>query len=126
MEDFKYKFIKKDKYILVKTEGTVTTIDQVINYADDIFEKCLKESKNKVLIDDRNTIVYTSLIKNFQIAEKVALLQSEKVFVTTALVTNESNKDKFTDIELFFRNRGFYFKVFDSINNAKNWLLGNS
>lgn len=112
--------VEKEKNILIMTiSGKYSYVD-FIKYPKIIRNECIKEKKNKIIVNV--TPVYKSdipLVELFFLGEQIANVLKDHFKV--ALIWDGENHNRF--LQKVATNRLALIRTFDSLENAKAWLI---
>ncbi len=107
------------KTIYVKTRGILTT--EVANeMVKDLVEAMSRHQCQKQIIDHSDTDMQLKVIEYYDrpsINEQIGLSRSWKI----AMIYKDSNENAIF-METVFRNRGYNFRGFTSLEEAKEWI----
>jgi hypothetical protein len=113
------EYIAVENTLYIKTKGVLTPesanamVKEIVQAAD--FHQC-----NKQIVDHRETSVALNLLEYYErpaINQQIGISYSWKI----AMVFKELNEETYF-METVFRNRGFDFRQFADIEEAKTWL----
>jgi hypothetical protein len=106
--------------LYIKTRGTLTA-----SSANEMIHVVVSEMRRygctSQIVDHRDTVLNLSVSEYYRrpnINEEIGISRAWKI----AMVFRELNDDTHF-MENVFRNRGYNFKVFDDIEQAKTWLI---
>lgn len=112
--------VEKEKNILIMTiSGKYSYVD-FIKYPKIIRNECIKEKRNKIIVNV--TPVYKSdipLVELFFLGEQIANVLKDHFKV--ALIWDGENHNRF--LQKVATNRLALIRTFDSLENAKAWLI---
>ena len=113
------EYIAVENTLYIKTKGVLTPesanamVKEIVQAA--AFNQC-----NKQIVDHRETVFALDFIEYYErpsINQHIGISHSWKI----AMVFKELNKETYF-METVFRNRGFKFRQFADIEEAKAWL----
>jgi hypothetical protein len=117
--EWKIDYIADQDILYIKTQGVLTSesanamVSEIVKAAD--LHKC-----NKQIVDHRETTFALKLLEYYErplVNKEIGISYSWKI----AMVFKELSKDT-GFMETVFRNRGFDFRQFLSVEDAKAWL----
>lgn len=121
--DIDINFHEKDNYLFIKFQG-VFIFDNKILLDKTMPQALQKYSCAKVLLDIRELDIKLgtfSTLDGYAIGEYFASLSVTPVKIKSAVLAKEAQIDHF--IEIVAKNRGAFFEVFTSKEEAVSWLL---
>lgn len=117
-----FKFEKSEKYLIIRTTGLGKELKEFQEYAQAAVEYGEREGCRRFLLDETGMAHETSITDSFDLAEwllnKMIASRVDKV----ACVGTPEDYDRNKDFSLFARNRGLNYQVFETFNEAIDWL----
>ncbi len=113
------EYIADEDILYIKTSGVLTRepanamVEEIVRAADTY--QC-----NRQIVDHRETTFALKLLEYYErpaLNQQIGISYSWKI----AMVFKELNKDTYF-METVFRNRGFQFRQFLTVEEAKDWL----
>ena len=115
----------KKEYLLIVSIGTLVTKEDLFKHAETIYAEIAKSKKQKILIEETETILPLSL---FSYPDLVTYYQEhlpfEIRFLKIAVITSEKYKSVGDFWETVCNNKGFQYFAFTDFQSAHNWLTG--
>ena len=118
-------FTDKGHYLLVKSAGSVATVDDILEHAKIILNELGKCKHKKMLVDTtevnrpKKLLYYYEAVQRF-ITELPVTIRSLTIAIVVAAEYEELGKF----FETTAINRGLQYHVFISMEEAQNWLVG--
>ncbi|WP_297793178.1 hypothetical protein [uncultured Eudoraea sp.] len=112
--------VEKEKNILIMTISGKYSYTDFIKYPKIIRNECIKEKRNKIIVNV--SPVFKSdipLVELFFLGEKIASVLKDHFKV--ALIWDGENHNRF--LQKVATNRLALIRTFDSLENAKAWLI---
>jgi hypothetical protein len=116
-------FTVKGQYLLGKSTGSVTTVDDIVEHARIVVNEIAKYQHKKLLLDitrvkrPKKLLYYYEAVQRF-IKELPAIIRS----LTVAIVISAEYEELGKFFETTAVNRGLHYHVFISMEEAQNWL----
>ncbi len=104
----------------VTTSGFDESLEDVIAYGEAVVAEAKKYSCTRILIDESDLVYRLSTVDTYELADYYA-----KTFRGTgkvALVTSSENLEDAKFWETAVRNRGLFYRIFTSKEEAEAWL----
>lgn len=115
------KFEHRPNYLYAYIEGDEDSVEISKEYWSKILEKCQENNHGKVLIEE-NLSENLSASETYQFAKELPNLGFGHILI--ALFDRQPEHYELNRFrELVANNRGLNSKVFNTINEAENWLL---
>jgi len=122
----KYSIENKGGFALVTACGEIASLKHALEYAESCIRDITRLGLRKVLIDDREVLGSAmSFFDSYELAtfmERAANLRQVKL----ALVVPPQRTRSVKDLETIIRNRGFSFLGFNSVVDARDWLMNDN
>lgn len=114
----------KTDYLLIETKAVLVTTKDLISQSAMLYEKILKHSLKKILIDESETKLPNDLVPYFDLVKNyVAEFPPEIRQLTIAIVIAKEYKEIANSWETLCASRGLNYCTFTSIQEAEEWLL---
>jgi hypothetical protein len=114
------EYLQDDDLLYIKTKGFMTR--EVANaMVQDIVEAMNRYQCKRHIVDHRDTTFLFNLTEYYERPEvnrRIGLSHSWKI----AILFKELTEDTLF-METVFRNRGFLFRQFDDLDDARAWIL---
>ena len=112
-------------YLLIRISGSVAGIDEMKSTTRQVFDEITKYDAKKILIDQMEyqppeSLLYQTELVDFYSEEFPVDARQLKV----AIATERKNKKIAGFWETCANNRGYYFNVFYSIDDAREFMKG--
>jgi len=113
-----------DNYLLVTHPPTKAGNTEAQNFAAELADVCDRENIHRVLLDEQK-ITYTvdNIFDLMGIGDKLLKDMLVFRFHRLACVPGKEQLQIAKDFESVARNRGMNYRVFEKLEDAKNWLL---
>lgn len=115
-------YLSKENLLFIKTRGIMTR-DSANTYVKEVFETANRHQCDRQLVDHRETAFSFSIHDYYErpgINQQLGLSHRWRI----AMVFKEMDENT-NFMETVFRNRGYNFRQFDNIDEARTWVLGN-
>ena len=117
------KFERRPKYLYAVVSGKDNNLEIVKSYWQDLFDECQKHGFDKLLVEG-NLEGDISMHEVYKFACEFSQKDFREILV--AYVDRHSSHQQLNRFgELVASNRGARGRVFDSVSDAKQWLLIN-
>ena len=114
-----------DDYLLIKITGRIETLDDMKSITRQMYDEIIKHERMKVIVDQTENTTTDSLANQIELvkfySEEFPL---EVKRLKAAVVTDSKNKRIAGFWETYASNRGFPFKVFYSMEDAREYMSG--
>lgn len=119
-------FLNKSEYQLVKSAGTITSVEDIVGHAKQIFAETNRHTHKKILVDIREVTRPKKLFIYYEALQRffVELPATIRHFTVALILTEE-----YAELGRFFEtaalNRGLQCHVCFSEQDAHEWLASN-
>jgi len=117
-----FKFEKSEKYVIIRTTGLGKELKDFQEYAQAAVDYGEREGCRRFLLDETGLAHETSISDSFDLAEWLLQKMMANRVDKVACVGTPADYERNKDFSLFARNRGLNYRVFDSFNEAIDWL----
>ncbi|MFH1754416.1 MAG: hypothetical protein ABIA59_01825 [Candidatus Latescibacterota bacterium] len=112
---------KKNKIIIVTSWGDVTFTD-VKGSRDKIYQMYEETGIDKVLVDARKQTSFLKALETYDITEGSSDLDFKSKRIKWAVVPSKKTRKELRFLETASLNRGLIVKLFDTMEEAIQWL----
>jgi hypothetical protein len=124
MESPLVSFELKAKYLLVIGHGKRDNLATMAKASAQIYEKVLETQSRYLLVDYRKLQINVHLSEAFNIVKRYEATQPQLKNLIIAAVFNGKGLEFGTYWKDISRQRGFYIEIFEDMDIAEKWLLG--
>ena len=123
---FTFSIEKKSDYLLIKSKGTIETLEEHISLNKKEAELILKSNIRKVIVDESQTLYsssYTGILNTAMLINEYmeSIPDQIKLFKIASIVKKEFLKEAYF-WETYSRNRGYNVRIFFTIEDAINYI----
>lgn len=111
---------QKDGYLLFVVSGDINSIEDVALLTQDIVTSIPESGCYRIMIDER-AILRGVGEEDFTLYADHVLNQST-LWLKTAAIYAPEDVEKYSWVETILQNRAFSYKIFDDMDEAKDWL----
>jgi len=117
-----YEHERDGAFIVVKLLRTDSSVEASLEFARGLAGLCERTDCHRVLLDHREMTIRHPIFGHLALAESLLDEVLTVHFERVASVTAPEDYDRYRDFELVSRNRGFNFRAFQSVEDAREWL----
>ncbi|MBL8062937.1 MAG: hypothetical protein JNK32_07965 [Anaerolineales bacterium] len=120
--DWTIEFLEDEDLLYIRTQGIMTR-DSANAMVKEIVQAAKCHHCDRQIVDHRKTTFAFSVMEYYErpaVNREIGISHTWKI----AMVFQVLNEDTHF-METVFRNRGYDFRQFDDMNEAKSWVLGN-
>ncbi len=117
-------FVLKEKYLLILGHGKRDNLASMAEASAQIYEKVLETKSSYLLVDYRNLQINVRLGEAFNIVKRYEAVQPHLKNLIIAAVFEGKGVEFGRYWKEIGRQRGFFIEIFEDINTAETWLLG--
>ena len=115
-----YKTHVEGNILHVTTSGFDESLEEVIAYGEAIMAEATKHGCTRILVDERQLEYRLSTVDTYELANYYA--KTFRGIAKVALVTSSENLEDAKFWETAVRNRGLFYRIFTSKEEAEVWL----
>jgi len=119
-----YEYEVKNGYAQATTQGTISTMDDVMTYVQSLIEDTNRMDMNNLLLDHRKVTGDLDTLKSFNFAVKVTNKVVGMRALRLAIVAHRERMEFLKFFETAAQNRGMMVVGFDSMEEALRWIKG--
>lgn len=112
-----------DHYLLVIGHGRRDTFAAMVEASETIFAKVHETKATRLLVDYRALRINVRMSDAFNIVKRYEAAQPDFRYVITAAVFDSDGMEFGKYWQQVSRQRGFVIEIFDSIDDARHWLM---
>lgn len=117
-----YEHERVGAFIVVTLVRTDSSIEASLDFGRSLADLCDRESCHRVLLDHREMTIRHPIFGHLALADGLLGELLTTRFERVASVTGPEDLDRYRDFELLSSNRGFNFRAFQSMEDAREWL----
>ena len=115
---------EKKEHLLIETKAILETNESLLTQSQMLYDEIAKHSFNKILIDERETVLPNDLVPYFDLVKNyIDEFPPEIRQLKIATVVAEEYKEFADTWETLCMSRGLSFNAFTSYDEAEQWLL---
>ncbi|HCB01795.1 MAG TPA: hypothetical protein DEP19_05380 [Anaerolineae bacterium] len=119
--EWKIEYLADEKLLYIKTKGVLTK-EEANSMLRDVVQAMGKYACQKQLVDHRDTVFELTILEYYErpdINKEIGMPYTWKIAMVFKELTENTRF-----METVFRNRGYNFRQFDDIDEARAWVLG--
>lgn len=118
-----FEIESSEHYLLVIARGELSGVADIVDYTLSMAEAVIASAPQRVLLDHRKITGPQDLYISYEVVRNAEELNSMMKMVRWAVVANPDRIEHARLFETIARNRGFSLLVFETIEEAEEWLL---
>jgi len=119
-----FKAFPQETYLYVKSEGKWGSLDEHKQYNLEMYQSIARYQFNRILVNELDVVYPNNILDLYELAHFYDKeLPIEVQLLQLVLVVKEKYKQLASFWELVCQNLGYQFKVFYSLEEARDWLL---
>jgi hypothetical protein len=109
-------------FLVVRLRSTESSVEASLEFGRELAALCQRLDCRRVLLDHREMTIRHPIFGHLALAEGMLEQLLTIHFDRVASVTGPDDYDRYRDFELLSRNRGFNFRAFQTMEDAREWL----
>jgi hypothetical protein len=111
-------------HLLIATSGSMSTLDELLGYAEDILSELLRRKQTRVLVDERALTMHLDAYDLITLADRLDARGLAVLGIRTAAICSATNFAIEKMLETALNNRSLTHRAFLDEDEALAWLLG--